>query len=79
MCVATGPPIGGDPISHAQCTLQTSLVWIVLLCFAVPCHFLLWWHKTTLGWFYHPEGGGFNKRRGAPRDGEGQCAGCDRL
>ena len=20
-----------------------------------------------------------NKRRGAPRDGEGQCAGCDRL
>ena len=21
----------------------------------------------------------YNKRRGAPRDGEGQCAGCDRL
>ena len=35
-----------------------------LLLFAVLCHLLLWWHKTTLGWFYHPEGGGFNKEGG---------------
>ena len=32
-----------------------------LLLFAVLCHLLLWGHKTTPGWFYHPEGGGFNK------------------
>ena len=32
-----------------------------LLLLAVLCHLLLWWHKTTQGWFYHPEGGGFDK------------------
>ena len=31
-----------------------------LLLFAVLCHLLLWWHKTTPGWFYHREGDGFN-------------------
>ena len=35
-----------------------------LLLFAVLCHLWLWWHKTTLGWIYHPEGGGFNKGGG---------------
>ena len=35
-----------------------------LLLFAVLCHLLLWGHKTTPGWFYHPEGGGFNKGGG---------------
>ena len=37
------------------------LVWFRLLWFAVLCHLLLLWHKTTLWWFYHPKGGGFNK------------------
>ena len=32
--------------------------------FAVLCHLLLWWHKTSLGWLNHPEGGGFNKGGG---------------
>ena len=31
-----------------------------LLLFAVLCHLLLWWHKTTLGWFYNREKCGFN-------------------
>ena len=35
-----------------------------LLLFAVLCHLLLWGHKTTPGWFYHPEGGAFNKGGG---------------
>ena len=35
-----------------------------LLLFVVLCHLLLWWHKTTPGWFYYPEGGGFNKESG---------------
>ena len=35
-----------------------------LLLFAVLCHLLLWGHKTTPGWFYHSEGGGFNKGGG---------------
>ena len=40
------------------------LLWCRLLWFAVLCHLLLWWHKTTPGWLYHPEGGGFNKGGG---------------
>ena len=61
MCVATGPPIRGGPYqSH---TVHSS-DFFGLDCFAVSCHFLLWWHKTSLGWFYHPEGGGFNKGGG---------------
>ena len=35
-----------------------------LLLFAVLCHLLLWVHKTTVRWFYHPEGGGYNKGGG---------------
>ena len=35
-----------------------------LLLFAVLCHLLLWWHKTTSGWSYHPEEGGCNKGGG---------------
>ena len=35
-----------------------------LLLFAVLCHLLLWGHKTTLGWSYHPQGGGFIPQKG---------------
>ena len=35
-----------------------------LLLFAVLCHLLLWWHKTTAGWFYPPEGGCFITPKG---------------
>ena len=35
-----------------------------LLLFAVLSHLVLCWHKTTPGWFYRPEGGGFNKGGG---------------
>ena len=35
-----------------------------LLLFAVLCHLLLWGYKTTSGWYYHPEGGGFTKGGG---------------
>ena len=35
-----------------------------LLLFVVLCHLLLWWHKTTPGWFYLPEGRVFNRGGG---------------
>ena len=41
-----------------------------LLFFAVLCHLLLWWHKTTPGWLYHPKGCGLIKGGGfIPRKG----------
>ena len=35
-----------------------------LLLFAVLCPLLLWWQKSTPGWFYHPDWGGLNKEGG---------------
>ena len=59
------PPIwlmgGGGQLSPLWGGL---ILWFRLLWFAVLCHLLLWWHKTTLGWFYHPERGGFIPQKG---------------
>ena len=53
---------------HIRIVLHSALfklLWFRLFCFALLCCVLFfWWHKTTLGWFYHPEGGGFNKESG---------------
>ena len=35
-----------------------------LFFFAVLCHLLLWGHKTTPGWFYHPKGVVLSPKRG---------------
>ena len=35
-----------------------------LLLFAVFFHLLLWWHKTTPAWSYHPKGGAFIPPKG---------------
>ena len=50
--------------SSSSTCLASMAALLKLLLFAVLCHLLLSGHKTTLGWFYHPEGGGFNKRGG---------------
>ena len=59
-------------VSPSRGTLSVShsalfrVFWFRLFCFVLLCRviFLLWWHNITLGWFYHPEGGGLNEGAG---------------
>ena len=50
--------------SSSSTCLAFAVALLRLLLFAVLCHLLLWGHKTTLGWIYHPEGGGFIPQKG---------------